>query len=392
VKDRRFSVVVIGAGPAGSAAAMTLASQGVDVCLVDRKLFPREKLCGGLLTERSRQAYERIFGEGWEDIVVDRAEGVRFFDGERLLSEIDHDTTLYFTRRIRFDHTLLKKAVGAGAVALLGNGAREIDPERGLVHLRDGQKIFYDYLIGADGVQSLVAKKCWGESLDKGEIGFALECEVPLSERVERVEVPEIYFNTIAWGYAWIFPKNETLTVGMGGLYRLNGEMRKRFESFLVRKFGTTEGLEIKGHYLPFGAYRRDAAIGNLFLCGDAAGYVETITGEGIAYAMESGYNAAQVILKKREDPSLDTAVLYRTANRKITSALRISRVLRLFIFSQYFNRLFIAALSRSRTIGRRHLDLMAARISYPRYFAIILKKILLSPWTILKRRLSDAS
>jgi len=386
VNEKHFSVVVIGAGPAGSAAAMTLASRGTDVCLIDKKVFPREKLCGGLLTRRSRLVFEEVFGEGWEDVVVDRAEGVRFFDKESYLSGVEHYSTLYFTRRIQFDHYLLQKATGEGVVPLLGNGVREIDPDERRVTLKNGQKISYDFLVGADGVQSIVAKKCYGESFDKKEIGFALECEVPLSNVIKAVEVPEIYFNSIEWGYAWVFPKRDTLTVGIGGLHRLNRELRKGFDSFLLQRFGEMERPEIKGHYIPFGGYRKRAAFGNVFLCGDAAGYVETVTGEGIAFAMQSGHNAARVILEKLKDPTVDTEALYRAYNREITLALGISRILRTFIFSKIFNRIFLAALGKSKTIGKRHLDLMAAKISYPQYLVIILKKILLSPWTMLKR------
>ena len=63
--ERHYTVVIIGAGPAGSSAAMTLATRGIDVCLIDKKEFPREKLCGGLLTRRCKKIFEQVFVEKW---------------------------------------------------------------------------------------------------------------------------------------------------------------------------------------------------------------------------------------------------------------------------------------------------------------------------------------
>ena len=57
----QFKVVVVGGGPAGSAAARTLAAAGVDVCVIDKSVFPRDKLCGGLLTLRSRKTFQQVF-------------------------------------------------------------------------------------------------------------------------------------------------------------------------------------------------------------------------------------------------------------------------------------------------------------------------------------------
>ena len=380
-----YRVVVVGAGPAGTSAAMTLASHHIDVCLIDKSLFPREKLCGGLLTLRSRRRYEQIFGDGWEDLVVTEAHGVRFFDRNNFLSEVKDYSTLYFTQRSLFDHALLKKATASGAEALLGSAVEDIDFAKRELSLKNGDRIGYDYLIGADGVRSLVAKRLYGRSYDPEKIGFALECEVPLSEDVARVERPEIYFNLIEWGYGWVFPKKESLTVGIGGLYSRNKDMREKFDHFLRQRFGILPPCRVKGYHIPFGAYRKRVSHGNVLLCGDAAGLVETITGEGIAFAMESGYDAARCIVAKLEDPMLNIESTCARSRRKIISILRISNLLRYLLFTRPANRLFVRALSRSKSIGKRHLDLMADEIGYAQYLKIIMKKIVSKPFTFLR-------
>lgn len=376
-----FSVVIIGAGPAGTSAAMTLASNNIDVCIIDKKEFPRDKLCGGLLTKRTKTLFERIFNEGWEDIVVDQASGVAFFNRHTFISKVTHYSTLYFTRRTLFDDYLLQKATAQGAVAMTGKGVKALNLAENLITLENGQTLSYDYLIGADGVNSFVAKTLFEMAYDKDTIGFALECEIPVSDTIAAVDVPEIYFNIIPWGYVWVFPKKETLTVGIGGIHRYNHDMRSVFETFLQKRFSKEMTPPIKGHFIPFGDFRKKVVHNNVFLCGDAAGLVETITGEGIAFALQSGHNAAQSIIQKSRDASLDMERLYTNYHKEITSILKISNILRPLIFARKLTPLFVKVLAKSETLPKKHMDLMADEITYPQYFNYILKKILLKPF-----------
>lgn len=378
------TVVIIGAGPAGTSAAMTLASNNIDVCLIDKKEFPRDKLCGGLLTKRSRKIFELIFGKKWDDVVVNKAHGVAFFDKYKFISKITKYSTVYFTQRILFDNYLLNRSVVQGAISKTGTLIKDMDIKKNLIVLENDETLSYDYLIGADGVHSLVAKKLFGQSYDKNTIGFALECEIPIIGEMKNIDVPEIYFNVIKWGYVWVFPKKETLTVGIGGLHRYNKNIHTAFKKFIVNRFGDVSMGQIKGHFIPFGDYRRKAVIKNIFLCGDAAGLVETITGEGIAFAMESGHSAANAIIAKSHNNALDIEKLYTKSHKEITSILRISNILRYLIFSNIINKLFIMALSKSKTLAEKHLDLMADEITYNQYLKYIMKKIVLKPFKII--------
>jgi hypothetical protein len=100
---------------------------------------------------------------------------------------------------------------------------------------------------------------------------------------------------------------------------------------------------------------------------------------------MQSGHNAARCIVAKINDPTLDIESCYARSHQKITSILRISNLLRYLIFSKIGNRLFVEALSRSKTIGKQHLDLMADEMSYAQYLKIIVKKIVTKPFTFLR-------
>ena len=85
---KHHTVVIVGGGPSGSSAAYTLAKQGVDVCLVDKAVFPRDKLCAGLLSLRSQQVFSEIFDASWEEAFEYKASGVKFFHKNKLLNDV----------------------------------------------------------------------------------------------------------------------------------------------------------------------------------------------------------------------------------------------------------------------------------------------------------------
>lgn len=361
---------MIGGGPAGSSAARTLASQGVDVALIDKAVFPRAKLCGGLLTLRSRKLFARIFGEAaWDQAFEYEADGIRLFHRERCLSEVAQHSALYFTCRHHFDNYLLSLAREQGTTLYLGDGLASIDLDQQVCRLQSGQEISYDHLIGADGVNSTVARTLFGASYDREKIAFALEMDVDRALLPREVTRPEIYFGVVKWGYGWVFPKRDTVTVGVGGIQARNPQMKQDFEAFLRSVFGTMPPGKIKGHHIPFGDYKPTPGANKVLLAGDAAGLVEPITGEGIAFAMQSGYYAAQAVLEAEASSGRVPALAaYQRRHKEITQILDHANRLRYLIFPQACERLLVKALPRSTQVTRLHLDLMADEIGYGDY------------------------
>jgi geranylgeranyl reductase family protein len=372
---RHHTAVVIGGGPAGAAAARTLARQGVDVCVLDKAVFPRPKLCGGLLTLRSRKLFTRIFGDAaWEQAFEYESQGISLFHRERCLSEVDGHSVLYFTCRRRFDDYLLSLAAQAGATLCVGDGVAALDLKGKVCRLQSGQEIGYDYLIGADGVNSMVARTLFGASYDRKKIAFALEMDVDRALLHRDVTRPEIYFGIVKWGYGWVFPKRDTVTVGVGGIQARNPHMKRDFEAFLTHLFGTIPAGKIKGHHIPFGDYKQRPGSDHVLLAGDAAGLVEPITGEGIAFAMQSGHFAGLAVLEalhavRDEKASAKTALqAYQGHCAEITRALDHAKRLRYLVFPPLSERLLVKMLPRSARVTRKHLDLMADDISYGDY------------------------
>ena len=375
--EPKFQVVVIGGGPAGSSAAYTLAGSGVKVCVIDRSVFPRDKLCGGLLTIRSKKTFQTIFNTDWTPAIQTVSRGARFYFKQKLLNHLANYQDLYFTSRRDYDAFLLQLARKSGATVYAGAPVRTIEINKSLLTLSDGSSIHYDFLIGADGVNSMVAKLIFGESFSRDTVGFGLEMEVPVSSDIPAISDPEIYFGLLDWGYGWVFPKKNTLTAGVGGLLRKNPQMREDFNSFLIQRFGRLPSAKVRGHFIPFGDFRKTPGRGNVLLCGDAAGLVEPITGEGIAFAMLSGYYAAEGVKEALSVNRPASALeFYEKRYATIKGSFQQANHLRCLLFPKWCQYLFAKALPHSQSIPRRHLDLMADELSYGQYVSFLVRKI----------------
>ena len=357
-------MVVAGGGPAGAAAAFTAARAGLSTALIDKAQFPREKLCGGGLTDRCRASFASVFGQLLPDEIVLGGEHMAFFMAGAPLSRMQGRIGL--TMRRAFDAHMVSLARNAGANLLLGDALEDLDEADRIVTLKSGRRIAYGHLIGADGVNSAVARKLYGAAFDPAVIGFGLEVEVPRADLPACPEDVEIDFGRADWGYGWVFPKRDSFTIGVGGVHRRNPDMKARLAAYLTDKGLDPGKYKVKGQYLPFGRCRERPGRGRVLLCGDAAGFVDPITGEGIGYAIESGAAAgaaiAQAVAARRPDAAY---AAYARATVPIRAAMRQARGWRLLIFSGWAKGLFAKAFGRARILRQGYLDIMAGVKEY---------------------------
>lgn len=393
MKTEKYEVVVVGGGPAGSAAAYTLATAGRRVCLIDKAEFPREKLCGGLITLRSKRTFEKIFGRPWKAELFNSSQEISFFANGEFLAPQNGYSRLFFTMRLAFDHYLLSLAQEAGATLKLGKTINKIELDQNLIELQSGGEISFDFLIGADGVNSLVAKTLFGKSFDPDTIGFGLEAEVPREKLPQQGETVEIEFGAARWGYGWVFPKQNSFTIGVGGIHRLNPDLRDRFDQYLQRKGLNSSEFKVKGQYIPFGDFRRMPGGGSVLLCGDAAGTVDPITGEGIAYAMQTGAAAGLAILKAVSGNASGNAFeLYCEDYKRVASSLRQANFWRCLIFPKLLQKLFAWAFSDAGTLQRGYLDILAGERDYNALYGLFVVqagRAITKPFRILWSKLS---
>jgi len=371
-----FDVIIIGAGPGGSSAAYLLASSGMRVALIDKASFPRDKLCGGMLSERTEKVYKSIFGDRWEDAHEFTSSGARFFYRGRLINEVSNYRKIYFTTRMSLDYHLVRLACAKGATLFENTCAASLEPESGLVRLTNGAPLRGNFIIGADGVISMAAKNL-GFPVQKEKLATALEIEFPRQGNMEEVCQPEIHFGVVRWGYGWVLPKKDTLTIGIAGLAQKNRSLRESFLAFLKQVCSHVPDIKWQGHPIPIGNFMLRPGRGNILLVGDAAGFVEPLTGEGISFAMQSGSCAAHAILDATDSGNPQSASgHYKQRYQQMARLLNQAQWMRYLVFSDFSEKLFIKVLQRSQNVIHRYMDLAADEMDYADYSKFLIKRL----------------
>ena len=361
----QFDVIVIGAGPAGGASAFRAARAGLTVALIDRKSFPRDKLCGGLVTGRARRHYAAIFGHEMPVDPDQRKTTVDFRHRGQPIGVIEDAPTLCLVMRWDMDAMICGQALGAGAQDFTGQSVAALDFGAKTVTLKDGPTLAYGVLIGADGVNSQVARHLFGQSFERARIGFGLEIEAT-DPHLDSDAAIRIDLAAAQWGYGWTFPKRRSTTIGVGGLLSRNPGMKRAMADYCDLLGIDAPEARIKGQFLPFGDVRKVPGRRAVLLAGDAAGLVDPITGEGIGHAMHSGQLAAQAAVDALAANRPETALRrYRRALRPLHRNLRMARMIRPVIFSPALEPSFARAFAGSTTLRRQFLDLMAGDTEY---------------------------
>ena len=368
-------VLIVGAGPAGSALAYFLAQAGRDVLLIDKSDFPRDKTCGDGLTPRALSVLRHM---GLLDRITAlgcRIAGIHLFtpDGQRVSSPIppkdDLPPYVVVLPRYQLDDVLRAHAVAAGArfqaqveaVELLREGAAVVGVRAksptGPVTLRAKQIVIATGAAAGllDKAGMLAADPQYGRAArgyyeGLGEVGNYIEFHL------ESVPLP---------GYGWVFPISATAAnVGAGYFVRkgqaaLRNSPRQVLDDFLANPLMKDRVAParvvgaIKGYPLRFDFPTTRLAYPGLIVIGEAAGMVNPLTGEGIDYALESAEVAAEVLTAalKDDSPPAQTEPRYTAAMRaRFQKAFLTICQVRDFYFKPWL-------LNRAGRAARRHLD-----------------------------------
>ena len=357
-------LIILGSGPAGAAAGVTAARAGLRVALVDRAAFPRDKLCGGGFTGRSRRHLVEVLGRDIDDALFLPCRRMRLVADGAVLGEHPQAPTIWMTMRRDFDAMLHGEAARAGCEVFAPARIGSLDPQAASVTLESGVTLTAPLILGADGANSALARALFGRAYDPARIGFGLEVELP-RDAATPGDAVEIDLAAAAWGYGWAFPKGGSVTVGVGGLQARNPDMRAHLDRYLARH-GDRASPKCKGAFLPFGDFRKVPGQGRALLAGDAAGLVDPITGEGIAWAMKSGQLAAQAVVQALAAGAPDRALGHYTRTlRPIHSELRRARALRAMIYQPRLQPAFLRLVAREPGLQRRYLALLSGDLDY---------------------------
>ena len=306
--DMVWDVVVIGAGPAGASAAYAAAVTGRRVLLLEKAELPRYKTCGGGIIGPSRDALP----PGFELPLRDRVMAVTFSLNGRLARTRRSKNMLFgLINRPEFDQGLVESAVDAGARVRTGVTVSRVEqhgpsvPDRRTVAvvLNDGGVVLARAVVGADGSASRIGAHV-GVKLDQVDLG--LEAEIPVPDTVAEDWAGRVL---IDWGplpgsYGWVFPKGDTLTVGVISA-RGEGAGTKRYLQDFIARLGLA-GFEpsiSSGHLTRCRTDDSPLSRGRVLVCGDAAGLLEPFTREGISFALRSGRLAGEWSVRIAEAP-----------------------------------------------------------------------------------------
>ena len=313
----RCDALIVGGGPAGSTCAWKLRRAGMDVVVLDKKAFPRDKVCAGWITPAVVDELQIDVDEYRSGLVFQPITGFHTgsLGGDTVHTRYGHPVS-YGIRRCEFDHYLLRRS---GARLRLGEALTTLR--------RDGDgwtandSIRAAMIVGAGGHFCPVARFL-GARLGASEQAIAaqeVEFELTAGQAQEcrvAADTPELYFCPDLKGYGWCFRKGDFLNIGLGreDNHRLS-DQTAAFCAFLQQHQRIPKDIPTRfnGHaYLLYSHASRRLVDDGVILIGDAAGLAHPQSGEGIRPAIESGLLAADAVIAAAGDYSKARLEPYR--------------------------------------------------------------------------------
>jgi geranylgeranyl reductase family protein len=321
-------IVIAGAGPAGSTASLFLSAAGIRHTLIDKAVFPRDKICGDALSGKVLPVLKKLNPELINELLTTNenclgSRGIVFGapNGKTLdvpfravNSVITHDPG-FVSKRIHFDFSLIKKLNPEFCDFRQGNEISDIEYSNKKVQLAlktangTTENLECKLLIGCDGAHS-VANKLLGDEhkLDSNHYCGGIRAYYSNVKNMHPENYIELHFlDELLPGYFWIFPlPNGMANVGAGMLTKSISRKKVNLKTAMLNAIENNPSIKhrfagaqlqgkIEGWGLPLGSKKRKISASNLLLCGDAAGMIDPFSGEGISNAMYCGMRAAEV-------------------------------------------------------------------------------------------------
>ena len=323
-----YDVIVVGSGPAGACAAWCLAQAGVTVAVLEKAVLPRYKTCGGGIVGRAMQALPMDVRHVVEqDCHIAQ---LNVFPAE--LSFTTHRPTpvVSMTMRSQFDFAILTAAQAAGAAVHQRCALENISFQGDVVTLdTTGGSMRTQFVVAADGALSTVARTM---GMADGRVLIpALEYEVSVSpDKVDTFHgMARFDFGLLPHGYAWAFPKQQHLSIGVLSMAQRGSDLKHTMAQYLDRLgCGSVTQVERHGFVIPIRPRRGPFVEKRILLVGDAAGFADPVTGEGISFAIRSGLMAAQSLIEMHLEEEAVRNAYTRSLAETILPELRAGRVL----------------------------------------------------------------
>jgi menaquinone-9 beta-reductase len=337
LKVMQRDILIIGGGPAGSAAAITAARAGLSVTLFEKGPHGRDKVCGDGLTPRAIAALNEL---RINHSVAHRIDGLRMIAGKKQ-RELSWPSTTRFPHhgavwpRQKFDTHLIDVAIASGADVRFNSEALPLLEDGRVIGVTCGGKSFHAPMtILAAGAQGQAAKMLGAERDPNEPFGLAIRAYAPTPRHAERhleacLSLRDEH-GTAVPGYGWMFPAGDgTVNIGVGALSTMKGFKKLNLNTLLDQYAALVRESWTLGDYvekprawrLPMSCARRHGP--GWVAVGDAAGFVNPMNGEGIDYGLESGMLAVEKFI---EDPVSAPVVYDREVGERFDAFLRTGR------------------------------------------------------------------
>jgi geranylgeranyl reductase family protein len=390
--NRDYDVIVVGAGPGGSTAARFCSQVGLKTLLIEKERLPRYKPCGGCLSTKAVNLLDLDLSSVLENTIYGANFTYCLKDRFSIRSELP---IAFLVMRDLFDQFLVKKALEKKAEILEGERVVRVEEKGDCIEVELERKEWLrcEYLIGADGSQSIVAKSLSLLPPKGVEDGIGVESEVPFESLIDfpkdDLHYLHLDFGQIPNGYGWVFPKREGLSIGIGGMFRDGVKINSRqyLDRFIhglkyIKEGGTGKVL---GHPLPsFYDEGQKVSRGKVLLVGDAGRLMDPLMGEGIYYAIRSGMLAADAITQSREKGGSPSDLYQSSVGSHIFDNLRWALRFSRFVFR--FTKLAYRTLKHYPELGDLYLKVLGGRETYQDFVMSVKDRMK----DLLKGRLSE--
>lgn len=368
--DNKYDVAVIGSGPAGSIAAQKLSSNGFRVILFEKAQLPRYKTCGGGIVKRAiRFLPPDIFSvfekEFYSIEIVDRQADFYY--------KLKRNTPIvYMTMRKDFDYKLLEYAKSSGTFVLDNCEVYDLILNDESVYIETKKGEFKSsFVIGSDGTQGISLKKA-GLKITKKNLP-ALECEIYVSDKdLERFSEVRFDFGFIPAGYAWIFPKKDHLSIGLGvfSLNKKNINLNPYLEHYLrYLNFNKIINIERYGYSIPVSPAKNIVANKRILIAGDTAALSDPLTAEGITSALFSGQLASEAIIEGNMNGDSVSFLYNQKIEKNVYSELQASLLLNKIFYNYPAIRMLLI-----KKYGMKFCEAIADIISGNKKYSELLK------------------
>lgn len=363
-QKNNYDVIVAGLGPAGANAAYHLGCAGIRTMAIEKKILPRQKTCAGGIPNKVVDLLDFDFSIAVEQEITSAV--VNYRQVKKV--EVNRNYNLgYVVNRSIFDHLLALRAQKAGVRIFQGESVRNVSEQDNMIVVRTDRDTYCcRALIGADGARGITARILGRTGKQASFIGLEVHATYEHSFIRNQINKLGFYFGYLPAGYGWIFPRREDASVGIGIPMKYARQARSLLADFLV-SLGLSRDLtgKARGHALPTYSplTRQPFCRRNILLAGDAASFIDPVTGEGIYYALLSGKEAALAISESLKTGGY-AAPVYAAALKKhiipeLRAAWKVSLPLNAFQLKSF--NLF----ESNDLIREMHLDVILGRRSY---------------------------